>query len=400
MVIIIIALIVIGNMINQTFLQYCATNPVSFGFMLLGYSFISLLMVAIILIAKTIIDDNKEEYKHHIDIRNINSDFKRFYDRLRVENINELEFLRKKVLIKDFGIYLAIYMAISVVFVATVVLKNVTNDVILDFSEFCKYLPFLGTFIAILFATWGEKYSVEYKRIYKENIISNFIKLINPNLTYTYNNPDVKDEKWVKLNRRMNITQEYRCADFDGMYFDYVVEEEWVEGQIDKNHFFTISDIEVKQEYTDSDGDTRTKNIFKGLFYSLEANNNINTCLKININNHNTIHGAQRYKVTMDSPEFEEVFDVYCDDKVLAMRILTTDMMELIMDFYKKYYIQFEICCRYNKIYTRFYVKDMFEPRKIKNSMDIKSLYMYFTIMEFVIEFSKKINKLAEDVEI
>ena len=400
--IIIIALIILGNVINQKFLQYCATNPVSFGFMLTGYCLTAFVLSIIFIIAKKMLDAGKNEYKKHVNIENISEEFINLYERLKAEHSDKLEFLRKKVLIRDIGIYFGITLALTVLFAFSVVLKGVTNEAVLDFSTFCQFMPFIGAFIAILFASWGEIYSIEYIKIYKENILPNFVKFVNPNLTYSYQkHQKYKDYKGYKTyEEKEEIEKEYIDADFDGTSFDYITEEDWVDGQIDENHFFKVTDIDVKQEYIDNDGDRRTRSVFKGLFYSLEADKDIGTCLKININQNNGIEGAENYKIQMDSSEFEDFFDVYCDDKILAVRILTADIMETIMNFYKKYYIPFEICYRNNKIYTRFYIEDMFEPNRIKNSLDMESLYMYFAIVEFSMDFSKKIIKMAEDVEI
>lgn len=397
--ILIIVLIIIGNIITQAFLQYCATNPVSFGYILTGYCSISLIMSLVFVIGKIILDVSKNEYKNYINTENITPEFKILYEKLKAENINELESLRKKVLIKDFFFYFGICLVFSVVFLMGVVAKNVTNEALVEFSNICEFIPFVGGFIAILFAPWEGGIHTEYIRIYKENVLPRFIKLINPDLTYDYKKYQ-KYEDYKSPNEKTEIENAYIDADFDGLSFDYITEEDWVEGQIDENNFFKITDIKVKEEYRDSDGDTRTHTLFEGLFYSIETDKNIGTCLKININKNNAIEGAKDYQVTMDNHEFEDVFDVYCDDKILAMRILTTDIMEIIMNFYKKYYIPFEICYRNNRVYTRFFVENMFEPRKIKSSMDIKSLYIYYVIVEFAIEFSKKINKLAESVEI
>ena len=192
-VIIIIALIILGNMINQRFLQYCATNPVSFGFMLAGYCFTAFLLSAIFVIAKKMLDAGKDEYKKHIDIENMDKEFINVYEKLKSEYADKLESLRKKVLIRDIGMYFGISLAFTVVFAMTVTLKGVTNETVKDFSSFCQFMPFIGAFIAILFGSWGERYSIEYVKIYKENILPNFIKFVNPNLTYSY-------EKYQKYN--------------------------------------------------------------------------------------------------------------------------------------------------------------------------------------------------------
>ena len=62
----------------------------------------------------------------------------------------------------------------------------------------------------------------------------------------------------------------------------------------------------------------------------------------------------------MDSEEFEKIFDVFSKDKILAMQILTADVMESLIKFKNKYDIDFEIVLMNNNIYLRFFVSNMF----------------------------------------
>ena len=82
------------------------------------------------------------------------------------------------------------------------------------------------------------------------------------------------------------------------------------------------------------------------------------------------------------------------------MEILTHDIMEELVNFYVKYKIKFEIVIKNNNIYIRFDTGSMFEPNILRKSNDINTLWVYYSILNFVTNFSFKINKLLKDVEV
>ena len=55
----------------------------------------------------------------------------------------------------------------------------------------------------------------------------------------------------------------------------------------------------------------------------------------------------------MDSKEFEKYFDIYSENKIVAMQILTSDIMESLIEFYNKYQLEYEIVFRNNTIYLK-----------------------------------------------
>ena len=46
----------------------------------------------------------------------------------------------------------------------------------------------------------------------------------------------------------------------------------------------------------------------------------------------------------MDSKEFEKYFDIFTEDRILAMRILTHDVMETMVQFYSKLKYEVVLC--------------------------------------------------------
>ena len=105
-------------------------------------------------------------------------------------------------------------------------------------------------------------------------------------------------------------------------------------------------------------------------------------------------------KVEMDNNEFEKYFDVYSHSNILAMQVLTHDVMEELVQFYNTYKIKFEIIMKNHNIYIRFDTGVMFEPNILKSSNDQNTLWIYYNILQFVTNVTIKINTLLKNLEI
>ena len=53
-----------------------------------------------------------------------------------------------------------------------------------------------------------------------------------------------------------------------------------------------------------------------------------------------------------------------------------------------------------NNIYLRFFVSNMFEPKIFGSSMDKELIYIYYIILNFIVEITEKINNLVIETEI
>ena len=62
-----------------------------------------------------------------------------------------------------------------------------------------------------------------------------------------------------------------------------------------------------------------------------------------------------KVQVQTDSTEFEEYFDVFSFDPIETLRILTADVMQIMVDFRKQKDIKFEVTIKEKKIYIRFF---------------------------------------------
>ena len=133
--------------------------------------------------------------------------------------------------------------------------------------------------------------------------------------------------------------------------------------------------------------------IFHGLFAKVNLDKTINTTTKIRKNK--LIDMKDR--LLMDSGEFEKLFDVYSDEKIETMQILTLDTMQKIIDFTDKTKIIPEFTIKENSIYIRFNTGEIFEANVLKSALDYEKLKKYFDILNFIEIITEDIIKNLED---
>ena len=221
-------------------------------------------------------------------------------------------------------------------------------------------------------------------KIYKEKILPDFIRMF-PNGTTEY-----YQGKEYTTNETYRIDDAYRTSGFNS--------EEYID--IDVMDCIKCSsedtNVEMANIWISDKNQEKQDVIFNGLFAYADSAKNINYFIKISKNK--VI--KKKHKVDMDSSDFEEIFDIHSRNNVYTMRILTPEVMMLLWDFYQKYELKFEVILSGNKIYLRFYTGNIFDVKLFGNSMNKNNLFIYYSIMEFVVELTKSINKALEKVEL
>ena len=312
-------------------------------------------------------------YKDYVQMENIPEDFKKIYNELYEKNAMPLQELRKSVLTKYviFGVCMAILLI--VVFPNIYMIDESLIEVF-----FVIFFAIIVVFLGLM-----QKYMKRYTKTYKHNIISKFVKLVNENLEYK--------------NEGRTARPEYMIANFDNRPFNRFYQDDYIEGDIEENANMKIFDIHI-QNVVKSGKHTHTEEIFQGIFARCTSLNNINTTIKVSRNKLKILDSKDR--IQMDSGEFEEYFDVYAQDKITAMRILTSDVMECLLDFQNKYSLDFEIVFKNNIIYLRFFTGPMFEPKLTGDAMDEGLIFRYYTILKFIIELTQSVNSAKKDLDI
>lgn len=314
----------------------------------------------------------------YMKLENMPQEFKEIYNKLYSKNAPQLEELRKSVLNK----YIIFGIVLLLVFVITI---SIIPEHKLDGSVFEAIVTiFLG--IMLVFVILMQKYKKRYVQAYKHNIISKFVKLVNENLQY-------KDIEALGINAR----PDYINANFDARHFNRFFQDDYIEGKLENDVKINIFDIHI-QNVVKRGKDTHVEEIFQGIFAKVISSKNIDTTVKISRNKLKILDSKNR--IQMDSGEFEESFDVYANDKITAMRILTSDVMECLIDFKNKYKLDFEIVFKNNIIYARFFTGPMFEPKIIGNAMDESLIFRYYTILKFIIEITQTVNSTKDNLDI
>lgn len=321
----------------------------------------------------------KLEYKNPINVyENSTPEFEKLYDTLYNNFIYKLEYLRKKV-------KFMLVLKLCALF-AFLLLEAYEDSA---FSETVFYPIIALIAFIIFFLPFNSKDDKAYTSMYKKNIISEFIKLLNNNLSYT---PEIIDSS--------SIEKDYSNASFDTLEYNNFFADDYLEGFLDDSTFLNLSDLRIEHTYYNG-SEKKTVTRFSGIFAYTNCTKDIGTFIKISLDKLNSINKSdQDYRVELDNSEFEKHFEVYSENKIFAVRLLTADIMQNLMEFYNKFNINFEIVFSMNNIYLRFFTGSMFEPKIFGSSMDKQLLYEYYCILQFILEVTKKINSTLNELEI
>ena len=92
--------------------------------------------------------------------------------------------------------------------------------------------------------------------------------------------------------------------------------------------------------------------------------------------------------------------NAYSENRVLATRVLTSEIMQMIIDFKLKNNLDFQIYIKEDIIYLSFNTGPIFEPKIFTDTINKKSLYKYYNVLKFVIDITKEINKVIKEIDI
>ncbi len=308
--------------------------------------------------------------------------FNEVYEQVHKESFEELEILRKKSKKRIF-----ITLLVVGVFIAFIVFFLNKADIgeIMYGGQAIFVTTFCVAIFIIIITIICAASKTKYTPTFKEKVIGPFIKNIDENLQY-------------RPNEGISSVI-YRMGEFEG--YDNYYTEDLIIGKLDEKYNFQMAEVKTEEESTDSDGDTHTSIVFYGLFGNIECAKNIGT--KFKVRSDKGIFGKMfkgKTKVEMDSQEFEKYFDVYGDNKIIVMQILTSEVMSTMIDFIQQSKIKYELTINKDQIYIRFHTGGLFEPSLFKNSLDYSMLKKYYDILDFVFKVTREINSVIEKTDI
>lgn len=304
--------------------------------------------------------------------------FEKFMSNLNVDNnviIEKWEQLRKKKRKITFIISIIILIADICILVMfhQIVFFAVISMLVID------------VFIIILMQLLPvNKEVADFNKEYKEKVIDKMLQNFIDELDY------------IPIKQLPSNIYDEAC--YGGDYNKYY-SDDYFEGKIN-NQKIVMADLLVQEETKSMSKDgietTETFTVFNGLFGKINLDKSINSNLVITREREFSLF--KKLKLEMDFYEFERIFNVYTDNNIIAMQLLTADIQEDILNLYNRYKIDFTITIKQNKMYVLFNTGDMFEVFSKRNTPN-EVLEQYFSIMKFVCSLVKKILCTIEKTE-
>ena len=242
---------------------------------------------------------------------------------------------------------------------------------------FIFFVNLIAFVITCLISKKQNAYKLEFKQVIIKKLIDNFYD----NLEY-YPLKEMPERIYEKPNYNE--------------YYNEYHSEDYFEGQIKNKYYIDMAEVftEHVETHTDSEGNTHTTRttIFHGLFAKVTSEKSITSELRIV---QDKIGKYNKNRLNMDSSEFEKYFDVITDNKIIAMQLLTADVMEEMIEFENKTNMKYDIVVKENEIYLRFHCGDMFEPQSVRKGIINKAqLEKYFYMLNFTYNLSNRLIEL------
>lgn len=227
----------------------------------------------------------------------------------------------------------------------------------------------------------------KYRNEFKEKVIKSLVKEIDETFEY-------KPFSGVS-------PLDYKNAEFE--MFDKFHAEDGITGKLSNGAEIKISDVVTDVKVEEDDGDTIYNKVFSGIFCVIENSKKIEKALylrkdsndnELNINPDAKKLPYDNLRIKFDSKEFENKFDIYSEDIEFAKKLLSEDVIDILIDFHNKSGVDYEFTIKDNYIYIRLWSGDMFETAEVEEySLSKKMIFNYYRILYFVITFSERLKK-------
>lgn len=313
------------------------------------------------------VGENRAKWVKRISKKRMSENFKSIYEYIENNFTEELEFYRKS-LVKRIIILAIIILVVTLIYFITLTKTN--NKEYIEFIFFLVFAIYIFTY---------RKYNNKYQHRYKDIVINAILDSFPYRLNY-------------QNKRNKELERFFDDGNFIKSNYNKFISDDYISGKA-KNIWLEISDISLEVEARKF-----SYKIWNGVFSFSQINTKIDGELRIKRNKLLKVYNKKR--IELDSVEFEKYFDVYGNSNILGLEILTHEVMEEILQFYNMYKIDFEIVIKENRIYIKYDVGDIFEGTIFSKSTNMKSLWVFYNLINFVINLTTKINKILEQKEV
>ncbi|MEP7127783.1 MAG: DUF3137 domain-containing protein [Chitinophagales bacterium] len=238
-------------------------------------------------------------------------------------------------------------------------------------------------FSILKFIDYGKK-KTTYTESFKEKVIGAMVKVMDNQLIYT-------PGACINMN-------EYVASGIFRSRIDRYTGDDLVEGKLGATAVkFSELHHEEKHVTTDSKGHRQESwiTIFKGIFFIADFNKNFSGSTYIGPDAGDSFFGIGRFfekwvtgkgeLVKLESPEFEKYFTAYSTDQVEARYILSTTMMERLVQFRKKVTNNLHLSFVQSNVYIALSIPEsLFEPNIFSSGLKQDYLKKYFVYLELI----------------
>lgn len=178
----------------------------------------------------------------------------------------------------------------------------------------------------------------KYEKIFKEEVFGKFVSGYNGSLSFDAEiGTNVKDYEDAEFE---NFNAYYTENSIIGL-LDNGCKIHMAEVRTDGlNNGINMAEVLGMDEFNDPNRrvvksfqqNNSSQTVFSGLFAKIELEKAILNTIKIRKDSIKELLKKEE-KMNMDSSEFEKYFTVYAKDKIVAMQVLTADLMQIFIDF-------------------------------------------------------------------
>ncbi len=308
-------------------------------------------------------------------------ELKAFYDTELVAELRQLEAKRKQVMINSL-IAVGVVAVLGLV-IAGAVMAQGGPPFILIF--FLVGGAIVGG-IAFSFISKG------YKAEFKQRIISKIITFLEPGLRYS--------------PQGLIDRQTFKTSTLFKHSIDRYRGEDRVDGTIGQTQ---VAFSEIHAEYKTSSGtgkDRKTEwhTIFKGLFFIADFNKHFKGQTVVLPDTAEKLFGGfgkmlQSWNMSRDDlikledVEFEREFVVYGSDQIEARYILSTSLMQRILEFKRKTGTKIYLSFTGSNVYVALpMTKNLFEPKVMSSIMDFEPILDYARDLSLAVAIVEDLN--------
>lgn len=159
---------------------------------------------------------------------------------------------------------------------------------------------------------------------------------------------------------------------------------------------FLFSDITIKSEYRDNDGDSHYTTEYEGSLARMYIKD-VECKIFLGGINFRNYYTKDYVEVKFENDEFNDLFKAYTDNELLAYKILTPDVMEEFVNIKNDTYGDIDIRIINNKLYIRFLSGDGFDSSALTKNEDRESLCKSIAVLEEVMKTMEKVKKIIDN---